>query len=494
MCSKMSVYLFGTSGILSLLNTFNLYTSPTVVYVPKDVVTVIMHNWWYTSLYTDIMGPYCRNKPPSTKPLQHCSGHQASPTQPSHPFSSLVPRQSFWNCVNTSAVPYNKRGANTRHLGPQSNVTWEANNSTPINLNFTNMWVKRVYMLDDSDVLKNMVQYMQHMRWKYMNIRYDTPLRGQYGLSEHGVRPHGFFSAPKLQWNMSFLSNKLMANTTGNHMFTLQYQGFARSILDIVECPVIKFINWKGHHLSPMRHGFHSISWCLGTGHGEDQEPRPGRLGITKAASKTHSPIRWFECRIFLECLVHHADHHFFWIPFRTWSALIKLGGLSIPILVCCRLFECSKSLSHSIESWLVDRDSPFLDSYNPPYNIYIYVYIYIYIYMYIYIYINILGSIIPQLIINQHGLSSHCSFEFQPSFLRTNTCRKRPQDQPLSSIVGLRIDGGSKRVLMYIYIYNIIYRIYIYIYIYTYTQYHISYITYITYITYIIYQYIYIY
>ena len=53
---------------------------------------------------------------------------------------------------------------------------------------------------------------------------------------------------------------------------------------------------------------------------------------------------------------------------------------------------QCSKSLYHSIESWLVNRDCSWI------------------------IIPNILGSTIPQLILNQQGFRSHCSHQSQPS------------------------------------------------------------------------------
>ena len=52
---------------------------------------------------------------------------------------------------------------------------------------------------------------------------------------------------------------------------------------------------------------------------------------------------------------------------FVTWIILdhSKIGEKNMG---CSSLEQCSQSLHHSIESWLVDRDSPFLDYCNPQY------------------------------------------------------------------------------------------------------------------------------
>ena len=70
------------------------------------------------------------------------------------------------------------------------------------------------------------------------------------------------------------------------------------------------------------------------------------------------------------------------------------------PIIYSVSYEQCS--LNPSLIPWNarvgLERDSPFFDYYNPQ---------------------NIKGSIIPQLIINQQGFSSHCSYSYHYQFVQ---------------------------------------------------------------------------
>ena len=173
------------------------------------------------------MGPYCPNKAPSNKPphyiiiilypiaypvhgliIIYIKHHQpnlfniAHMKPPgfsnSHPaLLPLVPRQSFWNCVNTFAVPYDKRGADTRHFGAQIKERWETNSSTPIKVEY-------------------LCQHLGHSKGVHV------------GCSQNLVFKHGvwfqwlLFSSKVAAEHVAFI-DELIANTTGNHSFTLKY-------------------------------------------------------------------------------------------------------------------------------------------------------------------------------------------------------------------------------------------------------------------------------